>query len=309
MYALASWWNVAAAVPAGQGLLPSRTPPIGASNTLKQLQQQYRNSEAWKHAYKQKPSAACGPAGGATLCAAQGTSATDAYAQLTLATSPQAYSSTHDSKLRIVAPAQDQAECQTCTAFAVAAAAETAMASALQVDVNQCSISAHALFFCAQDGPAKSCDTGWSLENAVEQLKQRSRSLPTAACMPYRPDITGDRPAAALCKGNCNNPNMHASKGQFSTQRITSVWRAQQQIRRHGAVVSRFDVSMTTLQSSRVTHRMRVALQLNMFCGRQIKQICSSCLQAAYSVMMGNSPPMLTLVKWHQVSSRRGDTL
>jgi hypothetical protein len=230
----------------GQGLLPSGVPPVGASNTLKQLRQQYQSSQAWKQAYKHKPTAACGRTGGASLCAAQGTSATDAFAQLSMATSPQAYSSTSDSRVRTVAPAQDQAECQTCTALAVAAAAETAMASALQVDVDQCSISAHALYFCASNKPARSCEAGWSLEDALEQLQQRGQSLPTAACMPYRPDFTGDTPVAALCKGSCNSPSAHASHGQFYTQRITTVWRAQQQIRRHGAVVSRFDVSCTS---------------------------------------------------------------
>jgi hypothetical protein len=74
----------------GQGLLPSHTPLVGASNTLSQLQQQYKNSKAWKRAYKQRPSSACAKSGSASLCAAQTTSATDAHAQLLLATSPQA---------------------------------------------------------------------------------------------------------------------------------------------------------------------------------------------------------------------------
>jgi hypothetical protein len=218
-------------------------PPVGASNTLSQLQQQYKNSKAWKRAYKQQPSSACARSGIGSLCAAQTTSATDAYAQLMLATSPQAYSSTNKIKLRLVAPAQDQAECQTCTAFAVAAAAETAMAAALQVDVQQCSISVQALFFCGPNEPSRSCDAGWSLRDALQQLQQRGQSLPTASCLPYKPDLFGDQTAEALCKGPCNNPSAYAGRGRFSSQSITSVWKAQQHIRQYGGVVSRFDVS------------------------------------------------------------------
>ncbi|WIA42784.1 hypothetical protein OEZ86_008723 [Tetradesmus obliquus] len=90
---------------AGQGLLPSHVPPVGASSTLSQLRQQFQNSKAWKDAYKQRPSSACSAKGSGSL-----------------------------------------------------------------------------------------------------------------------------------------NPNMHAGRGKFSSQMITSVWKAQQHIRQHGAVVSRFDV-------------------------------------------------------------------
>jgi C1A family cysteine protease len=240
MYAVASWWNVAAARP-GPTAVPDNT--------------------HWCKQYTKATAAAIQKQRGMEACLQAETKCslwTSRRSHLVCRKRHQRYRCVRPTlagdvtssiqqhprqQSAYVAPAQDQAECQTCTAFAVAAADETAVASALQVDVDQCSISTHALFFCAQDGPSKSCDTGWSLENALEQLKQRGRSLPTASCMPYRPDITGDRPAAAVCKGNCNNPSMHATKGQFSTQQITSVWRAQQQIRRNGAVVSRYDVS------------------------------------------------------------------
>ncbi|WIA17476.1 hypothetical protein OEZ85_014315 [Tetradesmus obliquus] len=95
---------------AGQGLLPSNVPPVGASNSLSQLQLLYRNSKAWKSAYKQ------------------------------------------------------------------------------------------------------------------------------------RPNLFGDQSAAGMCNGPCKSPNMHAWRGKFSSQMITSVWKAQQHIRQHGAVVSRFDL-------------------------------------------------------------------
>lgn len=135
-----------------------------------------------------------------------------------------------------------------CTAFAVAAAAETAMAAALQVDVQQCSISVQALFFCTPNAPIRSCDAGWSLQDALQQLQQRGQKLPTAACLPYKPDTVGDQSAEALCKGSCSNPSTHAGRGKFSSQRITVVWKAQRHIRQYGSVVSRFGVSQLALQ-------------------------------------------------------------
>ncbi|WIA36917.1 hypothetical protein OEZ86_008162 [Tetradesmus obliquus] len=42
--------------------------------------------------------------------------------------------------------------------------------------------------------------------------------------------------------GLASTPSQHASRGQFSSKQITSIWEAQQHIRRYGAVVSRFDV-------------------------------------------------------------------
>ncbi|KAF6246276.1 hypothetical protein COO60DRAFT_1210639 [Scenedesmus sp. NREL 46B-D3] len=227
---------------AGQGLVPSFVPRVGSTNTLTQLQQQYRNSQAWKRAYKQRPRSACGITGGASLCAAQSTSAVDAYAQLMLAMSPQAYSSTSSKGPRLVSPAQDQEQCQACTAFAVAAAAETAMAAALQVDVQQCSISVQALFFCAPNEPTRSCEAGWNLPAALQQLQQRGPNLPTAACLPYKPDLFGFSTVDALCRGSCNSPSPHAGRGKFSSQQITSLWKAQWHIWQHGAVVARFDV-------------------------------------------------------------------
>jgi hypothetical protein len=159
-----------------------------------------------------------------------------------LATSPRVYSSTSD-RIRLVAAAQDQGPCQSCAAFAVAAAAETAMAAALQVNVQQCSISAQALYFCPSGKPARSCSAGWNLAGALEQLQQQGQSIPTTACLPYRPDYRQELTGAQLCAGRCREPSQHAGGGQFSASQITSMWEAQLHIRRHGAVVSRFDVS------------------------------------------------------------------
>jgi hypothetical protein len=228
----------------GQGLGLARSSTVGASSTLNQLQKLYSGSQAWKRAYKQSPKAACAKGSRGSLCAAASTDDATMYVQLMLATSPQAYSSsTTSSAVQLVAPAQNQQQCLTCAAFAVAAAAETAMASVLQVDVRQCSISIQALYYCPPGRPARSCSAAWHLPEALKQLQQRSQTLPTTACLPYTPDFRGQMTARQLCTGSCSTPSQHASKGQFSSKHINSMWEAQQHIRQHGRVVSRFDVS------------------------------------------------------------------
>ncbi|KAF6254509.1 hypothetical protein COO60DRAFT_1540537 [Scenedesmus sp. NREL 46B-D3] len=228
---------------AGQGLGLAKASTVGASSTLSQLQQLYSGSQAWKRAYKQNPKSACSIGIRGSLCAAASTEEANTYAQLMMATSPPAYrSSSTGSAVQLVAASQDQQQCHTCAAFAVAAAAETAMASILQVDVRQCSISVQALYSCPPGRPTRSCSAGWNLPDALEQLQLRGSSLPTTACLPYKPDFRRQLTTSQLCTGNCSMPNEHASKGQFSSMQITNIWEAQQHIRQYGAVVSRFDV-------------------------------------------------------------------
>jgi hypothetical protein len=230
----------------GQGLLPPQSPTVGATSTLLQLQQLYSGSQAWRRAYKQHPAAACSKASGASLCAAAGADAAGTYAQLIMAAAPQAYSSTGDSKVRLVSPAQDQGPCQTCAAFAVAAAAETAIASALQVDVQQCSISVQELYFCPVSDTSRSCGAGWGLASALEELRLQVPGIHTTSCLPYKPDFRQELTSDQLCSGPCNDSSPHTSDGKFITMQITSMWEAQLHIRRHGAVVSRFDVKVST---------------------------------------------------------------
>jgi hypothetical protein len=232
---------------AGQGYRPSGTATVlGAASSYKQLQQLYSGTKAWKNAYKQAPAAACSKRNSASLCAAEDMQTADGLAQLEMATSPSSYSSSNASqagKTRLVAAAGNQLSCQTCIAFAVTSAAETAMAAALGVPVDECSISVQGLYFCDPKSPVKSCMAGWTLPEALRQLEQRSSSIPTASCLPYKVDLQGLlTPRDEVCKGNCSYANDYASSGRFESVQISSAWEAQQHIRRHGAVVTRFDV-------------------------------------------------------------------
>eukprot|EP00775_Hariotina_reticulata_P015003 gene15003-biopygen444 len=90
------------------------------------------------------------------------------------------------------------------------------MAAALRVPVEECSISVQGLYFCAP-GPVKSCDAGWTLRGALLQLEERSRSIPTASCLPYKPDIQGLFSRSEMCQGSCSAANEYASEGKFES--------------------------------------------------------------------------------------------
>eukprot|EP00775_Hariotina_reticulata_P003414 gene3414-biopygen5106 len=229
-----------------QGYLPSGTATVlGVSNSYKKLQQLYSSSQAWKRGYKLSPSAACSKRSRSSLCAAEDTQASDSVAQLQMATSPSSYSSVNASQvgdIRLVAAPGDQLSCQTCTAFAVTSAAETSMAAAVGVPVDECSISVQGLYFCEPDSPSKSCTAGWTLPEALRQLQQRSSTIVTASCLPYKPDEWEQLTPQEMCEGRCSYANKHASQGRFSSKQISSVWAAQQHIRLYGAVITRFDV-------------------------------------------------------------------
>jgi hypothetical protein len=230
----------------GQGLNPSsNAKKLGVTKSFNQLQRLYSSSKAWKRTYKQTPAAACNKSNRASLCAAENTQALVNAAQLQMATSPSSYSSMNPSQvgdIRLVAAAGNQLYCQTCVAFAVTSAAETAMAAALGVPVQECSISVQGLYFCEPAGPVKSCWAGWTLPEALRQLEQRSSTIPTSNCLPYKPDEQAQLTPQEMCEGSCSFANDHASKGRFSSKQIGSVWEAQQHIRQFGAVVTRFDV-------------------------------------------------------------------
>jgi hypothetical protein len=62
--------------------------------------------------------------------------------------------------------AHDQGRCGACVAFAVAAAAEAAVAMALRRDAAPLSTSD--LYFCAGAGAYRRCQDGWRLEDALQ---------------------------------------------------------------------------------------------------------------------------------------------
>eukprot|EP00878_Enallax_costatus_P021233 GHUV01022475.1.p1 GENE.GHUV01022475.1~~GHUV01022475.1.p1 ORF type:complete len:316 (+),score=67.80 GHUV01022475.1:281-1228(+) len=221
----------------GQGLIVSEATTLGASVTVAGLQKYLSASRSWKQTYKLRPAAACNSQSG-NLCATtkSSTDDTSTYAQLMLATSPAVYVTS------TVSPAQAQATCNSCTAFAVTAAAEAAIASVLKLkDFTNNSFSAQDFYFCSRDNP-RSCSNGLSLPNALAELQQRQRYLLTRRCLPYKPDFREELQQDELCAAQCKTTNPYTQVGSFGYKRLGTLWAVQAHIRQYGAVVARLDV-------------------------------------------------------------------
>ena len=92
-----------------------------------------------------------------------------------------------------VTPVRNQQRCGACVAFALTAAAETAMAAALDWDARTAPVlSVQDLFFCAgEDILLRTCYTGWKLEDAIQAIKPWH--LTADKCRPYNVDQALDR--------------------------------------------------------------------------------------------------------------------
>jgi hypothetical protein len=78
--------------------------------------------------------------------------------------SPSKYSSADvkTTGVQLVNPPLDQGTCASCTGFAVAAAAETAVATALQIDANKVQLSPYYLYYCSSEND----QVRWLLQNS-----------------------------------------------------------------------------------------------------------------------------------------------
>eukprot|EP00878_Enallax_costatus_P030554 GHUV01033277.1.p1 GENE.GHUV01033277.1~~GHUV01033277.1.p1 ORF type:complete len:181 (-),score=37.54 GHUV01033277.1:58-600(-) len=128
--------------------------------------------------------------------------------------------------------------------MAVASAAETAVASALQVNVSEISISVQSLYFCGGGTrPVRTCSSGWSLLSALQQLQEQAANIPKESCLPYTPDASIiDSRTSELCKASCSDTSKLLQQGGFAYTVISSAWEAQKHIREWGGVLSRFNV-------------------------------------------------------------------
>ncbi|KAI8466988.1 MAG: hypothetical protein J3K34DRAFT_524140 [Monoraphidium minutum] len=241
---------------AGQGLIESSKAQLGASATARaaSLLTAYRAAAAqlaagtaWKAALRAAPAAACGAG---SLCAPGAPHGPDDYAVLAVAASPLAHSSLEpraDGTLVISPPREPQEPCSACAAFAVVAAAEAALASAAAVNASDIMMSPADLYFCSPARP-RPCRAGWTLDGALDELQ--ARPLLADRCMPYAPAAAAAAAAAATpaalaacgAARRCNEAPAGVADGRFVYAPLQEHWEVQQHIRRHGAVVTRFDV-------------------------------------------------------------------
>jgi hypothetical protein len=224
-----------------QGLAesPYHTSSVAASNTgMARLRQFYLNSAAWRRAYRTAAASACSTRRG-SLCAASATP--EERAQLTMATSPQKYDArTGMGAFSAVGPVKDQGACNTCTAYVVLAAAQSAIGCALGQNASS-QLSEHDFFFCKAVAPGeeRSCTSSWTVFEAVQALVRttNSRMYPvTERCMPNTYTTTRS------CAARCQDTLPALSQGTFRYVKLGTAWEVQEWIRKHGSVITRLNV-------------------------------------------------------------------
>eukprot|EP00775_Hariotina_reticulata_P012070 gene12070-12211_t len=186
---------------------------MGVKRVDTRLQAQLQRTRAYINKWPRGGQMSCKKT--ASLCAAASTNDEfEKAATLWLALSPPAYFSTNSTDtggVSVIAPAQDQQSCNTCTALAVVAAAQAAVATTLQLDASKVLMSAQDLFFCSTTIQL-TCSSGWGLETgAVAQLLRR-QSLLAQDCLKYNPKADSDN---CIAPRICNRTNDFASRGVF----------------------------------------------------------------------------------------------
>jgi len=186
----------------------------------------------------------------------------DQYAQLMLATSPAAYSSTSPLDTggrRLVSAPQSQGPCDTCVAFTLASAAESAITSALVLNsVTQVSISVQSIYYCSDD-TYRECDSGMTLLGALNEFLKRSSQLVTSDCLGYRPDPSSTATKGQMCSRSCDQVSPQLAMGRFEYKPITAAWKAQRHIREFGGVISKFQGGFQS--ADYVSHRCRIGAE------------------------------------------------
>ena len=244
-----------AAVPEalGQGLVQDPKATLGAPGALQALSRLYKDSKAWRKVYKYSRARACSKQSG-SLCSSAYGSQQDAQLLL-MATSPQAYDSRKAAVHTVVGPVKDQGLCSSCMAFAVLAAAESAMAVALQQSASG-ALSEQDFYFCkgARPGFQSSCDEAWTLVGGVEnfiKLHDSKQYITTTKCMSYNP-FRSD-----VCSAGCTEVLPALKSGSFKGTTLNSLARMQDYIRRYGSIVCRIDI-YSDLRSFFQSHRAGV---------------------------------------------------
>ena len=219
----------------GQGLRPNKDTVLGASAQYRTLKNLYGRTRSFLTSYKLGSRAnACASKQG-SLCAA-GIS-DEEQTVLLMATSPQSYHSGESRELSAVGPVRNQKRCSSCLAFAVTAAAESAMATALQQQARG-ALSEHDFYFCKgiRPGFQGSCEEAFSLQESVSRwidLHNSKNYITTTECLPYDPD------KEPLCQSrpSCNPDFPEITKGSFRAVTLRTIPSMQQHIRNHGSIV------------------------------------------------------------------------
>jgi hypothetical protein len=129
-----------------------------------------------------------------------------------------------------------QGACSSCVAFAVAAAAEAALATAQNLGSGATpKFSEQSMFFCKSGSiPAvRSCQTGWTFKEAVTQLM--TDGIVQAKCMPYKPPVYTLKQGYNPCTQTCTSK----SPGEYMAELIDdNLLRAKRAIIESGGVLT-----------------------------------------------------------------------
>ncbi|KIZ07750.1 hypothetical protein MNEG_0195 [Monoraphidium neglectum] len=200
------------------------------------------SSKSFQNAFKTNRGSACSNKQG-SLCAAK--ASVDETAALTVAASPtkfDARSSSDTGGFVLTSPVGDQGSCYSCTAFAVAGAAEAAVSAALRKTAVGRNWSVQDLHFClaTNSGESKSCrSSASSLIDVLKPFTAATRALVLDKCLPYEaPDAPLDQD---LCDYKCKDTDPDAV-GKFEYVQLNSPWEVQEHLRNWGGVVTRLDI-------------------------------------------------------------------
>jgi len=245
---------------AGQGYVSSQIDVTRAANVqsiqqtpLQLIKSRYKDKKELNKLVK-RSAMACSQKSG-TLCGSGGTgSALQDKMALLVVMSPSAFDARTDpigpARAFAVSPPKQQHSCYTCSAFAVAAAAESAVAAGAGVNGSAIDLSEQQLHYCSTD-PATSdgqmilCTSGRSVKNILKALwRQKEQPLLSEQCMQYDGNVDAESDSICTAKsasGSCKAPH-YVAEGNFKWSDVSSPAAAQQYIRERGGVISRFDI-------------------------------------------------------------------
>lgn len=219
---------------------------LGASSSTASLQSSYKRAQAFRSSFKRSPRTACKSGGCSLGSGGDGGEGDDDQQVLLIAASPIKFSSADPGavgKPLVNPPTLDQRPCQTCTGFAVASAAETAVATTMGVDVSSIKLSVVDIYFCSPK--PRNCKSAALLADVLADLQARGSNLLEDRCLPYNPKdpaisgVTGGKKVCANKK--CSDTNPVASQGSFSYIQLADPVSVMHFIR-IGSVVTRFDI-------------------------------------------------------------------
>lgn len=227
----------------GQGLDNPEAPLLGAGMVQQQLATVYAKSKAWRIAFSnsQRRTSLCSASGG-SLCAA-GTKSPDEISQLQMATSPQSFDARSSDQMggfTAVGQPKNQGNCNTCVAFTILAAAQSAIAVALKRDATG-SISEMDFFFCKSlpRGEERQCTSSWNMRDGLRALVDMidgKRYPTTDTCLPYDPT------SPSCSDADCDYIDPSLKQGEFSYISLETPWEIMEHIREWGSAITRLEI-------------------------------------------------------------------